>query len=54
MLNYQNADGDKHQSTSRIDTEEEDEVRIEYENLTQARKNQNKTEEPIKVVKDVI
>ena len=54
MLNNQNEDGDKHQSTSRIDTEEEDEVRIEYENLTQARKNQNKSEEPIKVVKDVI
>ena len=51
MQKDQNADGDKHQSTFRIDTEEEDEVRIEYENLTQARSNQDKTEEPIKVVK---
>ena len=54
MQKDQNADGDKHQSTFRIDTEEEDEVRIEYENLTQARSNQDKTEEPIKVVKEVI
>ena len=54
MQKDQNADGDKHQSTFRIDTEEEDEVRIEYENLTQTRSNQDKTEEPIKVVKEVI
>ena len=53
MQNDQNADGDKHQSTSRIDTEEEDEVRIEYENMTEARPNQDKTEELIKVVKEV-
>ena len=51
MQKYQNADGDKHQSTSRIYTEEEDEEIIEYENLTQVRPNQDKTQEPIKVVK---
>ena len=38
----------------RIDTKEEDKVRIEYENLTQARENQDKPEEPIKIVKEVI
>ena len=54
IQNHQNADGDKHQSTSRKDTEEEEEVRIEYENLTETRPNQDKTEEPTKVVKEVI
>ena len=29
-------------------------MRIEYENLTEIRPNQNKTEEPTKVVKEVI
>ena len=54
MKFFQNADGDKHQSRFRIDTKEEDKVRIEYENLTQARENQDKPEEPIKIVKEVI
>ena len=54
MKIFQNADGDKHQSRFRIDTKEEDKVRIEYENLTQARENQDKPEEPIKIVKEVI
>lgn len=54
IQNHQNADGDKHQSTSRKDTEEEEEVRIEYENLTETKPNQDKTEEPTKVVKEVI
>ena len=58
--NDQNTDGDKHQSTSRIYTEEEDDLRIEYEDLVQARPSQdrtyrsNTTEEPIKIVKEVI